>query len=127
MRLHDLLLRLYPASFRNEYGGGMREIFAQRRAMASGPFEVAGLWVSIASDVVVNAARAHFDILRQDLRWSLRALTRAPGYAAAAIAVAALGIGASTVSFSTLDRLLLRLLPFPEADRIVNLWQGQPG
>ncbi|HEY7727173.1 MAG TPA: ABC transporter permease, partial [Candidatus Eisenbacteria bacterium] len=127
MRTFGLLLRLYPASFRNEYGEEMRALHRHRRSIASGPFEVAGLWISTVWDVLVNAAREHADILRQDLRWSSRSLTRAPGFAAAAIAVAALGIGASTASFSTLDRLLLRPLPFPDSDRIVNLWQGQRG
>jgi hypothetical protein len=36
MRLYDLLLRLYPASFRNEYGREMRAIFVQHRRDAHG-------------------------------------------------------------------------------------------
>src|SRR4029453_6129439 len=51
--------------------------------------------------------------------------SRAPGFAATAIVVAALGIGATTATFSILDHALLRPLPFPEPDRLVRLWQDQ--
>ena len=72
-----------------------------------------------------NALRAHLDILRQDLRHTVRSLSRASGFALTAILVAALGIGATTATFSILDHALLRPLPFPEPDRLVRLWQDQ--
>lgn len=54
MRSYNTLLRLYPAAFRNEYGGEMRPLFARRRAQASG-FGIVTLWLGTIGEVVANA------------------------------------------------------------------------
>lgn len=56
-----------------------------------------------------------------DLRFALRGLRRQPGFAAAAILTLALGTGADTAVFSVVRGVLLRPLPFPEPDRLVQL------
>src|SRR5258707_1961986 len=124
--MHNLLLRLYPASFRNEYGEEMRAIFARRRRDAAGPFAVASLWTSTIVEVIANAALVHADILRQDLSYTGRVLRRSPGFAITAVLIVALGIGATTAAFSVTDFVLLRPLPFPEPDRMVTLWEHMP-
>jgi len=124
MRLYGFLLRLYPASFRAEYGEEMRRVFARRRREADGPGAVAALWLAAAVDAAANACRTHADLLRQDVRYAARALSRAPGFAATAILVAGVGIGAATASYSVLDHVLVRPLPFPRADRLVDLWEN---
>ncbi len=48
MRAYDLLLRLYPASFRNEYGEEMRRLFARRRRDAGDPLTIAATCASAA-------------------------------------------------------------------------------
>ena len=55
----------------------------------------------------------------QDLRVSVRALRRAPGFALVSILTLALGIGANTAIFTLLDTVILSPLPFPEADRLI--------
>ena len=71
----------------------------------------------------MNAA-AHWDILKQDLRYTIRTLSRARGFALTAILVTALGVGANTAAFSVADFVLLRPLPFPEPDALVRLCEG---
>jgi putative ABC transport system permease protein len=68
--------------------------------------------------------------LVHDLRHGLRVLRRDFGASLAAAAVLGLGIGASTAVFGVADALLLRPLPYRDADRIVTLWQthaARPG
>src|SRR5260221_9338914 len=60
-----------------------------------------------------------------DIKIALRGLTRMPGFALAFILTLGLGIGANTAIFSVINGVLLRPLPYPEADRIMRLRQPQ--
>jgi predicted permease len=64
---------------------------------------------------------------RNDVRHGLRVLAKSRGFTAVAILSLAIGVGANTAIFSVTNALLLRPLPYPNADRIAILWQRSPG
>jgi predicted permease len=127
MLVYRLLLHLYPASFRREYGAEMASILERRLRDASNPASRALLCAGAAVETLGNALLVHIDLLRQDLRYVARTLRRSPGFAVTAVALVALGIGATTAAFSVTDFVLIRPLPFSEPDRLVELWETTPG
>ncbi len=67
--------------------------------------------------------RASFaETCRHDLRFGLRTLRRKPLFTLVAVATLGLGIGATTTIYSIIDAVLLRSIPYPEADRLVSIW-----
>jgi hypothetical protein len=66
------------------------------------------------------------DDARRDVQYAIRTLRRSPGFAGVVVLTIALGIGANTAIFSALDAVLLHPLPFPEADRLVRLYENVP-
>jgi putative ABC transport system permease protein len=59
----------------------------------------------------------------QDFSYGARGLTRRIGFSLTAVTTLGLGIGATTAIFSIVNGVLLRPLPYPEPDRLVNVWQ----
>src|SRR5262245_8080771 len=125
--MYRWLLQLYPASFRNEYGREMAAVFARERRDTRTALGMAALYLRVIADTCVSAAGIHWDVLTQALRYTLRTLRRSPAFALTAVAVVAIGIGATTAAFSLADFVLIRPLPFPEADGLVRVSAERPG
>ena len=65
-----------------------------------------------------------FDSLRRDGSYGLRVLRKNPGFTAVAILTLVLGIGANTAIFSVINSVLLRPLPYRDADNLVMVWEN---
>ena len=67
-----------------------------------------------------------FETLTQDLRYGVRMLAKHKAFTTVAVITLALGIGANTAIFSVVNELLLRPLPYRDAERVVMLWEVTP-
>ena len=65
--------------------------------------------------------------LIQDLRYAVRSFALNPGFTAAALLSIAIGVGANSSIYSVASALLLRPLPYQDADRLAILWSRSPG
>ena len=71
--------------------------------------------------------RTAVESLLQDFRFAVRTLCRSPGFTLIAVATVALGIGVNTAAFSLVSSVVLKPLPFEDADRLVEIWaEGEP-
>ena len=124
-RIYRALLRCYPGEFRDEYEREMLQAFRERLNddRRVGVTAVFGLWRQVLTDSIVRAPGEHLDVLRQDVRYAIRSLRRAPLFALTAIATLALGVGANAAIFSVVHAVALRPLPYEEPDRLIRIWE----
>ena len=71
-------------------------------------------------------ATGDWDAVITELRLAIHTLARSRGFTIAAIGVLTLGIGAAATGFSVVDAILIRTLPFPEANRLSVIYAMQP-
>ena len=142
-RLYRLLLYACPPAVRREYGRDMEEVFAHCLATEwrrAGAFGRVSACVRGFGDLALFVAGAHWHAWRstappsagdwrrrrpvivRDIRGAFRLLRTQPALSAAIVVMLALGIGATTAIFSVVYGVLLRPLPFPEADRLVQIY-----
>jgi putative ABC transport system permease protein len=133
---HRLLVRVYPRRFRLRHGAELQALFdATLREEAPLSPRRRAIWMLVLLARSIGAAlRVRWDQrsaagspgirARNTLRglsFGIRLLRRQPGFAAAAIATLALGIGANAAVFGVVDAVLLRPLPYPAPERVVEI------
>jgi hypothetical protein len=67
-----------------------------------------------------------FESLVRDVRYGIRTLNKSPGFAIAGIVILGLGIGVNTAIFTVVNAVVLKPLPFADADRLVRVWHTPP-
>lgn len=121
MLLYRALLYLFPSSWRAEFGSQMCEVFASRRREASGLPGMVLLWLETLPDLLLSALAVHTDLFVQDLKYSVRALRRSPGFAVMVVAIMTAGIGATSAAFTLVNHVLLAPFPYARQDRLAIL------
>ena len=101
--------------------------FEHELRQGSGPAARFGVWFGAVVDVVTNAAAVHWNIAKRDLLYSLRALRNSPGFTITALLLITIGIGANAAVFTLADFVLIRPLPFPHPERLVEVWEKHQG
>ena len=100
-----------------------RAALAEFRAGNALAQRIAGLRQAHApASVTAGASTGRlFADLKQDLCYSARAFRKQPGFAATAVLILALGIGATTAIFSVVNAVVIKPLPYPDADAVVRV------
>jgi putative ABC transport system permease protein len=118
------LLRAFPFDFRADHGRALEQTL---RAQYSEATERGGiralfrLWAEILGDVVTTAPREHLAILKQDTAYALRALRRAPVFAASAVLTLALGMSATTGMLAIVNAVMFRPLTVARPSEIISI------
>ncbi len=149
-RIARVLLRLFPAGFREQFGEDMVEQIEidRARAAARGRFRAFAFDISTVFDLVCSGLAERWnpawldepmvhnprkgmglsmDGWSKDLRQAVRSLRRSPGFFAVSVVTLGLALGALAGIFSVVDTVLLKPLPYPQPDRLVYIAATAPG
>jgi predicted permease len=148
-RLHGACVGLLPQPLRSLYGPAIRAEFEEligERCASGGWRAVTRDTVGCCLDVLVvgikerlrrgpvGSIRRRLDSTREGtMNWMRemllagRSLLRRPGFTAIAVVTLALGIGANVAIFTVVNAIMLRPLPYPESDRLVEVMHHAPG
>lgn len=100
---------------------GMKDEEAVRRARM-----VFGGQDQVKEDCREARGTSFMETSTQDIRYALRTLSKNPGFSLIAMLTLALGVGASTAVFSLVNTILLKPLPYPNANRLAMVWRERP-
>ncbi|HET7457984.1 MAG TPA: ABC transporter permease [Gemmatimonadaceae bacterium] len=131
-----LLLRLYPADFRDEMGESLVETYLDRCRAArarGGASALAAMWLRAFADSVRNGIGER---LRPAVAWrrsgnwgrdterAVRRLVRAPVFALTMLATLTVGLGAFAVVYTVVDKILIEPLPYERPDDLYYVWRN---
>lgn len=119
--LYRLLLKLYPARFREEYTTPLERQFLDEYRDLTGSWARFRFWLRALADLAVSIPLEFARELRQDVAYAGRVYRNRSTATALALVALALAIGATTGVFSVVNAVLLRGLPFRDPARIVQL------
>ena len=134
-RWFRLLLKLYPADFRDEMGEGFVEAYMDRCATASargGPLGVTRVWCRALGDSLVNglAERVNPAVAwrragnwGRDAELAVRRLMRAPAFSLAMIGTLVVGLGAFGVVATVVEKILIEPLPYARPNDLYFVWR----
>jgi putative ABC transport system permease protein len=120
-RLYRLLLKLYPARFREEFAAPLERQFFDEYRDAAGAGERTMLWLRTLADLAVTIPTELLREIGQDLRYAARIYRRRSLVTVLALSALALAIGATTGVFSVVNALLIRSLPFRQPEMLIHL------
>lgn len=136
-RLYRLLIRIHSSRFRRMYEEEMVETFRdawRNDVRGRGLVHGAAFWLRlIAREIQVGVSErmrggggaGMRGSVVSDARLAWRSLSRRPGFSLVIVLTLGLGIGASTLVYSVVDFVLLRPLPYPDADRLVRVYLAE--
>ena len=101
--------------------GGLDEEEARRQALVE-----VGSVSSACEQIAEERTRFPLDQLATQLRYAARVLRRSPGVTSLSVVTMGVGIGLSAIVFTLVNRVVLRPLPYPEADRLVRIFDVNP-
>ncbi len=142
-RIYRALLRLAPQHLRESHNQEMEHLFlealdleVEQRGWVAYPYtwwqavrDIAGSRFeqrpdSRRMDVPHPIKRSAIESVGQNVRFAIRSLKRDPWFALIAVVTLALGVGVSTAIFSVANTVLLRPLPYPNADGVLTVWES---
>lgn len=136
-RWFRLLLRLYPADFRDEMGIGVVEVYGDRARVIlnrSGAMGLACLWLRALADSLSNglgerlrpaASWRRTGNWGRDLELARRRLLRSPVFVAATLGTLTVGLGAFAVVYTAVDKVLIEPMAYREPDNLYVVWRDQ--
>ena len=116
--LEDELRHYFDAAVDRAMAAGMSRKGAERAARIA-----MGSAAAVKDEVRDVGWEVRVETMWRDIRYAARALRRSGGFAPAAILTLAIGLGAATAIFTIVYSVLLRPLPYPDPERIVQLWE----
>jgi len=140
-RLVRAVLLVLPATLRDAHGDDIEELFFEEIAAARqrGTWAMLRVWAAGIGDVLRRAPREHWrrrgrptrqepnmSSFLPDLRFAVRSFARQPGATALIVVTLALAVAANTAVFALVDAVFFRSLPYPQANRLVDLNEQAP-